>query len=165
MAVHENGKASVENKNMAGRPREHDRDQIADDLVEWAKLPDSINLNGFCCSREPPLNPRRLADWSKECTRFRGAYETAKAFLGNRREIMLNMETLHVKAYDLNAKTYDFFLNEQAQKNSEFEAALAQKTAPSYTEEELSKLDSVLEQLSSIKENRKSSRTNNSKDI
>lgn len=114
----------TEQKNVGGRPREHDREQIAKDMVEWAKLPDSINLCGFCCSREPPLNPRRIADWAKECDNFRGAYETAKAFLGNRREHLLNAELLHVKAYDLNAKTYDMFLDEKVKEHSAYESSL-----------------------------------------
>lgn len=124
-------------KNVGGRPREHDRDQIAKDMVEWAKLPDSINLCGFCCTREPPMNPRKISEWSKECNTFREAYETAKAFLGNRREKMLNEEMLHVKAYDLNATTYDQFLKDEKRQQMEFEASLKvneNKVDPKYVE-------------------------------
>ncbi len=107
-----------------GRPREHNRDQIAADLIEWAKKPDSINLCKFCCSREPPLNPRKLSDWAKECDNFRGSYDTAKAFLGARREEWLNQEHLHVKAYDLNAANYDYFLKEEKQDQQKYESLL-----------------------------------------
>ena len=111
-------------KHPGGRPREHDRDAIALELLEWAKLPDSINLNGFCCTREPPISPSFITRWAKECDRFKQAYETAKAFLGDRREKMLNMEMLHVKAYDLNASTYDQFLKEEKRLQAEFESNL-----------------------------------------
>jgi len=116
-------------RNPRGRPREHDRDQIALELIEWAKQPDSINLCKFCCTREPPLNPRRITDWAKECDNFRGAYDTAKAFLGARREEWLNQEHLHVKAYDLNATTYDIFLKEEKQDQQKFESKLKTEEA------------------------------------
>lgn len=96
-----------------GRPRTHDRDQIALDLIEWAKLPDSVNLNSFCCSREPPLAPSKLSQWAKECDYFRQAYEASKAFIGARREQWLQSDYLHVKAYDLNAAVYDHFIKEE----------------------------------------------------
>lgn len=114
-------------KNKGGRPREHDRDSIMLELLEWAKLPDSINLNGFCCSREPPIPPSYITLYARECPKFRAAYETAKAFLGDRREKMLNMEMLHVKAYDLNASTYDQFLKEEKRLQAEFESNLRKK--------------------------------------
>lgn len=99
--------------NLGGRPRIHDREQIALDLIEWAKQPDSINLNSFCCSREPPLAPSKISQWAKECDRFRQAYEAAKAFIGARREEWLHSDHLHVKAYDLNASVYDHFIKEE----------------------------------------------------
>ena len=114
----------TEEKRPVGRPREHDREQIAKDMIEWAKLPDSINLCGFCCSREPPMPPSKITQWAKECDEFRKAYETSKAFLGNRREHLLNAELLHVKAYDLNAKTYDAFLDDKVKEHASFESSL-----------------------------------------
>lgn len=36
-----------------GRPRERDRKELAKKLLEWCKLPDSINLNGYCISIDP----------------------------------------------------------------------------------------------------------------
>ncbi len=98
---------------VQGRPRKHDRDQIGLELIEWAKLPDSINLNSFCCSREPPLAPSKISQWAKECDYFRQAYEAAKAFIGARREQWLQSDHLHVKAYDLNAAVYDHFIKEE----------------------------------------------------
>ena len=112
----------TEEKNLGGRPREHDRDQIALDLIEWAKKDDSVNLCKFCAYNG--LAPSYLTIWASQCDAFRKAYELAKTFIGFRREELLNSELLHVKAYDLNAKTYDYFLNEQAQRTASFESSL-----------------------------------------
>lgn len=160
-------------KDVGGRPREHDRDKIGLDLIEWAKLPTSINLNGFCCSREPPLNPRRLADWSKDCDNFRGAYETAKAFLGNRREELLNSELLHVKAYDLNARTYDYFLKEEDElkkeadlsrqiRLKEIEAKLKAQEAKDVTEQTQNSFNALMSQLDALQSERKIADSSNS---
>lgn len=107
-----------------GRPRIHDREQIAKELIEWAEDSESINLNKFCCTRKPPLAPSMITNWARECDNFQRAYETAKAFLGARREEMLTENKLHVKAYDLNANTYDYFLKEERRAEKEFEASL-----------------------------------------
>ena len=114
----------IPERNPHGRPRVHDREQIKIDLIEWAKQPDSINLCKFCCTREPPLSPRKLSEWSKECDSFREAYESAKMYLGARREEWLNNEKMHVKAYDLNATTYDYFLKEEKQDQQKYESLL-----------------------------------------
>lgn len=107
-----------------GRPREHDRDKIALDLIEWAKLESSINFNKFCCTREPPIPATKLLLWSKEDEIFRMAYETAKAFLGSRREEWLSSNKLHVKAYDLNANVYDLIAKDEKMANAQFESSL-----------------------------------------
>lgn len=116
-------KYAVGNPN-SGRPQVHDREKLAKELIEWAQLPDSINLNGFCCTRKPPIAPSKIILFRNESNVFREAYETAKAFLAERREKMLNAETLHVKAYDLNATVYDEFLKEEKRQQAAYEAKL-----------------------------------------
>lgn len=133
-----------------GRPREHDRDQIALDMIEWAKLPDSINLCGFCCSREPPIDPTKITWWAKECPEFRKAYNITKGFLGDRREKMLNAEKLHVKAYDLNAKTYDEFLKEEVMNQARFESSLKQEEAKSMSQTDIDRYESMMNQLKAL---------------
>ena len=108
----------------AGRPREHDREQIAIDIIEWARKSDSINLNKFCAHYEPIIPPTQLSIWSKQCDKFRKAVESAKAFLGYRREEMLNKNQIHIKGYDLNATTYDLILKEERMSNMTFESSL-----------------------------------------
>lgn len=112
----------------AGRPREHNRDQIAKDLIEWAKLESSINFNKFCCTREPPIPASKLLLWAKENDEFRTAYETAKAFLGCRREEWLSSERLHVKAYDLNATVYDLIAKDEKIENMKMVSDLSKDT-------------------------------------
>ena len=114
-------------KMVMGRPQEYDRKQVAVNLVEWAKKATSINLCGFCTTHDPLLPPVYLSRWAKDDEDFRLAYETAKAFLGNRREQMLNDDLLHVKAYDLNATTYDWFLKDEKRQQAEFESSLKEK--------------------------------------
>lgn len=126
------------------RPREHDRDKIAQDLVEWAKQDGSINLNAFCCSREPPLAPSKITEFARECDKFRLAYEEAKAYLGARREQMLTNGTLHVKAYDLNANTYDYFLKQERREQAKFEADLSKETAKQVSKEDLSRFEGFM---------------------
>src|SRR5690349_20543326 len=103
---------------VIGRPQEYDREVIARELIEWAQKDDSINLNKFCALHNPIFPPSYLSVWAKESKEFSQAYEAAKSFLGFRREERLNSEELHVKAYDLNAKTYDYFLREQVELES-----------------------------------------------
>ncbi len=105
-----------------GRPQEYDKNEIANKLINWSKKDDSINLNKFCALNSIP--PSYLSVWAKESETFSQAYELAKSHLGYRREEMLTMETLHVKAYDLNAATYDYFLKEEKRKQAEFESSL-----------------------------------------
>lgn len=111
--------------NPVGRPRERDREKIMNDMLEWAKRDESINLCEFCCLFvDPPLPPSDLTKFAKSDSEFGKAYEATKAFIGFRRERKLNNQELHVKAYDLNAATYDYFLKEEKRQQAEFEAEL-----------------------------------------
>lgn len=116
------------------RPKEHDRMKIAEEMIEWAKLPDSINLNKFCCLHDPILSASMIIRWSKEDPEFRQAYETAKSFLGYRREEKLTNNELHVKAYDLNATNYDLFLRDEKREQAQFESDLRKKEIETQTE-------------------------------
>ena len=131
-----------------GRPREHDREKIAQELLEWAKKDSSINLNEFCCLHDPIIVPSKLSQWAKEDDAFRQAVESAKGFLGYRRERKLNANELHVKAYDLNATTYDFFLKEEKRQQAEFESALKQQEIAKVSDADAKKLDAFVKQVS-----------------
>ena len=126
-----------------GRPREYDRDKLADSLVEWAQLDTSINLNGFCAQHLLP--PSKITIWANECENFRKAYEIAKTLVGLRREQKLSDGTLHVKAYDLNAAVYDYFLKEERREQAKFESTLNQTTPDTLSIN--GKIDAVMEMI------------------
>lgn len=152
---------------VAGRPREHDREAISKELIDWARKDDSLNLCGFCCSREPPLAPSKITEWARECPKFRLAYEEAKAFIGNRREVGLNKGKVHVKAYDLNATVYDHFLKDEKRIQLEMELDIKKqlieweaklKASGNVVDDAvLEQFNSLMGQLSSLQEARKSS--------
>ncbi len=127
---------------VSGRLREHDRDKIADDLLEWASKEDSINLNGFCASKL--IAPTKLSLWSKEDEFFRSALELAKAFLGERRERLLTNDMLHVKAYDLNAAVYDRFLKEERMEMAKYETLLKFVQEENQNPEVIDKFNSLM---------------------
>ncbi len=131
------------------RPREHDRDQVALDMINWAQLDTSINLNEFCAINK--MSPSMIIRWSKENDLFRQSYELVKAHLAWRRENWLNSEALHVKAYDLNATNYDMFLRDERRAQAEFEAGLKLQTDSQVPEVLNEKVDLLMKQLSDHK--------------
>lgn len=137
---------------VSGRLREHDREKIAKDLIEWAKKDDSINLCKFCAINS--IVPSKLSQWAKEDEFFRQAVELAKTHLGARREELLNADALHVKSYDLNATTYDYFLKEERRQQLEFESFLASQNITEYDEKAEATLKALMNQLSALQSNK-----------
>lgn len=146
-------------KNLGGRPREHDREQIAKDLIEWSKKSDSTNLNAFCASID--LAPSMITNWARECDSFRRAYETAKAHLGARRERYLHEDKLHVKAYDLNAAVYDHFLKDERRMQAEFENKLKSDVATLVSDADKTRHEETMAQLRLLQSQRKIDNNNN----
>ena len=149
---------------VAGRPREHNREQIAIDIIEWARKDDSINLNKFCAWYEPPIPPTNLAIWANQCQEFRKAYDTAKAFIAYRREERLNENGLHVKAYDLNATVYDLLMREERRLQAEFEASLKAQEVQQGTEEQNNMFKELMNQLASNRSSAKMPDSTNNND-
>jgi hypothetical protein len=144
------------------RPREHDRDQIADELIKWAEKDDSINLNKFCAINALP--PSKLSQWAKEEDAFRQSYELAKAHLAARREQWLGFGALHVKAYDICAPAYDYFLKEEKRAQAEYESELKSRTEISVTDEIKEMFSATMNQLSSLQSERRIADKSNSSD-
>lgn len=138
-----------------GRPRERDREKIAKDLIEWAKLDDSINVNKFCALHvDPPLAVQKLSQWSEEDDSFREAYETAKTFLAFRREEFVSADLLHVKPYDLCAGAYDGVIHSYRRKEAKFDSNLKKEETKEYSEADKAKIDTIFDQLSSLRSER-----------
>jgi hypothetical protein len=135
---------------VAGRPQEYDRVKIANDLIEWAKRSDSINLNKFCAYNDPIISPHAMLRWCREDDKFRTAYEKAKTFLAFRREEQLSSGELHAKAYDLNATVYDQFHRAEKIELDDLESARKQKEAQAASKEEQDKANAVVEALSRL---------------
>lgn len=147
-----------------GRPREHDREQIAIDIIKWAEKDDSINVNKFCALYEPKFSTKKLSEWSKEDENFRESYDIAKAFLAFRREEWLNEDKLHVKSYDITAAAYDYIVREEKRSQAEFEAKIKSPQDNQVNEEDRSLLESLLSQLSSLQSARNKAEINNKTD-
>jgi hypothetical protein len=133
--------------NPVGRPRERDRAKIAEDLIEWAKKDDSINVNKFCAWYDPPFPTSKLSQWSKEDEEFRQSYEITKAFIAYRREEKLNSGQLHVKAYDLNAGAYDYMVQEERNRQVEFEVKAKSQTESQADEKIIDNFERTMKQL------------------
>jgi hypothetical protein len=148
-----------------GRPRKWDRDQILHELIEWVKLPENINLNKFCGTREPMLDPAMLSHWAAECDQFRQSYRAAKSLLAARREEWLGCERLHQKAYHLSNKSYNYFDKEEDREEftfqKELEARIGKEIGQTVNSDIVDRLDKTLSQISSLQDSvRKSAASN-----
>jgi hypothetical protein len=132
----------------AGRPREHNRDQIALDLLEWVQKDDSTNLCGFCA--DMMLDPCKISQWASEDSEFRKCVNIAKMHIARRRESMVNARLLYSKAYEMNAPVYDLFLKEEKQLQAQFESRLKQEEQTTVKEEDKTRFDAIMSQLSSL---------------
>lgn len=147
---------------VSGRLREHDRNQIALDMVEWAQKDDSLNLNGFCALKL--IAPSKISQWAREEEFFRLSFEITKSILAERREKRLSEDKLHVKAYDLNACNYDHFLKESKMEMAKFEAMLKIENLDSQSPEVLEKFTMLMAQMKANQE-AKSDLTSNNAEI
>ena len=110
---------------VAGRPREYDREKIMEELIEWVKLDDSLNICGFAGPRFIEIDKFSL--FSRECEKFRRVYHSVKMIIGERREKMMNAKLLDANVYNRNAHTYDAFMRQTYHEDKEFESTLKQK--------------------------------------
>jgi hypothetical protein len=155
-------------RHPGGRPREWDRDQILRELEDWVKKDDSVNLNKFCGTREPMLDPAKLSQWAGECEEFRKSYRAAKTLLAARREEWLSSERLHQKAYHLSVNSYNYFDKEESREEyayqKEVDAKVGKDIANAANEDVKDRLDKTLGQLSSLQDSLKNAKTSNKSD-
>lgn len=126
---------------MAGGRPGFDKELIAQQMIEWSKLDDSINLCGF--SADHDVSPRIIMQWAKENEQFSRTYEAVKTRIGARRERKLNEGKLHVKAYDLNANVYDLYRKEESREQLTFESDLKNKDANTQIENLSTLIDQI----------------------
>lgn len=135
---------------VAGRPKIYDLVIVAQELLDWAALDDSVNLNAFCAQKKIP--PSYITRWAREDEQFCAAYEEAKAHLGERRERYLKEDKLHVKAYDLNARVYDHFLADNHKSEKRFDKELESELQKGISEDYENKLMQIANQLQRARE-------------
>ncbi len=109
---------------VMGRPQEWDREYIMQEMLAWAKLPDSLNINAFCTSLDPEIDPDYLLRLSKETEDFRRVYRIVKAYLATRREEANSEKMLSDKAFSSGLRNYDLFLKEDWKEEKTFESSL-----------------------------------------
>jgi hypothetical protein len=155
---------------IMGRLKVHNREELAEKLIEWAQLDDSINLNKFCAINM--ITPSKISLYASENDLFRSAYEYAKACIAHRREEWLSCDKLHVKAYASNEAVYDHFIrNERRQQleyeleitkqKMQYEKALQSELDTAVTEQIKEQYSAVMDQLSSLQMSRRIDKSNN----
>jgi hypothetical protein len=101
-------KAKLTEKRQAGRPRIYSAEKIAEELLEWVKDEDAINLAQFCADKG--YLPDLIWRFDKENEEFSYAYMIAKMRLAERRERFLNAEILNYGSFQRYQSQYDPFL-------------------------------------------------------
>lgn len=101
-------KAQILEKRKAGRPREYDALKIAEELIQWSKDEESINIAQFCADRG--YLPELIWRLEKESEDFSYAYTIARLKLAERRERLMNNNLLNYGSWQRYQRGYDPFL-------------------------------------------------------
>lgn len=114
-------KAKLLEKRKAGRPREYDAEKIANELIEWSKDEESINIAQFCADRG--YLPGLIWRLEKESDDFSYAYTIARLKLAERRERLMNNNLLNYGAWARYQRGYDPFLAKDEEDKEDKDAA------------------------------------------
>ena len=114
-------KAKILEKRKAGRPREYDSNVIAEELLEWSKDEESINIAQFCADRG--YLPGLIWRLELESEDFSYAYTIARMKLAERRERMMNNNLLNYGAWQRYQRGYDPFLAKDEDDKEDKDAA------------------------------------------
>jgi macrodomain Ter protein organizer (MatP/YcbG family) len=132
--------------------RKYDRTEICALLLEWSDKGDSINLSGFCAEYNIP--PTAIDNWVKNTTDEAKAISEilniVKSKIAARRERYLNNNQIHVKCYEKNAQTYDYFMNQTYRENVEFEIKAKILQERMEDKEANIQFDALMKQLSAL---------------
>lgn len=107
-----------------GRPQVWDREKIKSDMLYWAELPDSLNINAFCYSFEPKIPPSQLCRMVSSDEDLCQVYEIVKAYLAVRREEANSEKLLSDKCHAISITVYDYFVKEDKMNMLRFEKEL-----------------------------------------
>lgn len=108
-----------------GRPREWDREKLKWQLMHWAELPNSLNMNAFCVQPDVMISPGKLLKFVGEDEDFREVYDTVKSYIGARREEANSSKELSDAAYNKQLHVYDKFYKVANRKEKMYDHELA----------------------------------------
>lgn len=110
-------------KYMKGGRPPLDREDIARQLLQWAQLPKSTNLNAFCAFCKPPISPAQLLVMSRE-EGFKLIYAIVKGIIAAKREELNARGEMTNTAFNIGCRLYDLFLDEKWKEEKKFEKEL-----------------------------------------
>jgi hypothetical protein len=84
---------------------DHELEWIADQLLEWASLEDSVTLLGFCADNG--IAQTSLYQWEQRNSKLRSAMSTAKSMVGARREKMALLNKFNAGIVNRTMGVYD----------------------------------------------------------
>lgn len=137
------------------RPREWDREKLKWQILHWAELPNSLNLNAFCCLPDVMIDPPKLLSFVREDPEFRQVYDTVKAFLAVRREEANAEKVLSNCAYAMNHHVYDLIAKEEKREELRFEKGLDKQNKEDDNHHLVAKFEEFLNQFDSLRSKRK----------
>ncbi len=114
------------------RPRIYDYEKEADDLLEWAKKPNSICLYGFCAQK--PYLAQDLTDFSSRSDKFALAIKKAKQLIAYNRLNQVNENKLKESVYHRSARLYDTLLKDQEDEDKDADIERKLKAASKLAE-------------------------------
>lgn len=141
-------------KYMKGGRPPLDRVDIARQLLEWAQMPKSTNLNAFCAFCKPVISPSQLLVMSKE-EGFKIVYAVVKGIIAARREEFNARGEMTNTAFNVGCRLYDIFLDEKWKEERKFEKELDIKKPDEQSPELLEKYLQMVEVFSSPSSQRK----------
>ena len=107
-----------------GRPREYDPEYIMQELLLWARLPDSLNINALCHSIRPEIDPLYFKQLVNKDEEFSRVYRIVKTYIANRREEAVSEKVLSEGAFNRNLHHYDQFLYDHSKDESKYNSDL-----------------------------------------
>jgi hypothetical protein len=119
-----------------GRPREYDREEMMDKLIEFADKDTSLTLGQF--SAEYWIPSSSVLRFVDEDENFRKVYEICKNKIGHRRERLYAQGSIPQVSYTRYVRRFDCFLHAEERDDLKFEietkvkAGAAVNTAPNH---------------------------------
>ena len=145
-----------------GVEKKYDREKMADDLIEWVHDEDNWDIKAW---RVRHMISRKLVkDLCDSSDKFLNAYAYAFDVIALRRTKMNHLDEMKDSLYSLHARVYDKDLDDQKKDEKKYEIEARQaalnKELQTVSSEINEKYDAVMDQLSSLQNERKIVDTN-----